>query len=52
MRSMPASPAVRSPLPAGKTHQPFVTLGGKMIRRRACRRCKKRLTTWEKGIGG
>jgi transcriptional regulator NrdR family protein len=27
-------------------------LGGKVIRRRACRRCKKRLTTWERAVGG
>jgi transcriptional regulator NrdR family protein len=26
--------------------------GGKIIRRRACRRCGKRITTWERMIGG
>jgi hypothetical protein len=26
--------------------------GAKVIRRRECRRCKTRFTTWEKAIGG
>ena len=26
--------------------------GGKIIRRRACRKCGTRITTWEKMIGG
>jgi transcriptional regulator NrdR family protein len=26
--------------------------GGKIIRRRACRACGKRITTWERMIGG
>jgi len=26
--------------------------GGKLIRRRECRHCGKRMTTWEKPIGG
>jgi transcriptional regulator NrdR family protein len=26
--------------------------GGKIIRRRACRGCGKRITTWERMIGG
>jgi transcriptional regulator NrdR family protein len=26
--------------------------GGKIIRRRACRACGMRITTWEKMIGG
>jgi transcriptional regulator NrdR family protein len=26
--------------------------GGKIIRRRACRKCGRRITTWERMIGG
>ena len=26
--------------------------GGKLVRRRECQHCRKRLTTWERAIGG
>jgi len=26
--------------------------GGKLVRRRECRHCKDRITTWERAIGG
>lgn len=27
-------------------------LGGKLVRRRECRNCGQRITTWERSIGG